>query len=185
MPLSENELLLVESIKSMLKDDAQLGLAAHEKDKYSQQFNAERGLEYLHGQIQDMFAVKAAELVHNNGVRQAFHKVHSYKYLDDPTFATAMKKEMVAQGIPAEERAKALMFIPSIIKELQSEQKEWAEKDAGFNPPLDEVMDISQIEQPLDFSIIDRDGFNDGNINSKIGETKPGRTPDDSVNKLT
>jgi hypothetical protein len=32
MPLSENELLLVESIKSMLKDDAQLGLAAHEKD---------------------------------------------------------------------------------------------------------------------------------------------------------
>jgi hypothetical protein len=91
---------------------------------------------------------------------------------------------MVAQGIPAEERAKALMFIPSIVKELQSEQKEWAEKDAGFNPDLDEVMDISQIAQPLDFDIIDRDGFNDSNVESEIGETRPGRTPNDSVNKL-
>jgi hypothetical protein len=45
-------------------------------------------------------------------------------------------------------------------------------------------MDISQIAQPLDFDIIDRDGFNDSNVESEIGETRPGRTPNDSVNKL-
>ena len=179
MSLNKNEKLLIEAVRSMLQQDAKLGLSIHDKDQYQNDYNIERGLEYLHGHINEMFAVKAAELVHSDGICQAFHKVHSYKYLDDPTFKTAMEKEMVAQAVPAEERSKANGFIVSIITELKEEQQEWAEKDSGFSPYLDEIKSISQPEQPMNFTIHDHDGYNDKNITWKRGETSPGRTPSD------
>lgn len=175
-------MLVLEAIKSLLDQDEKLGLSVHDKDPYAKQ--DWRGLEYLHNDINDMFQVKAAELVHSDGVCQAFAKVHSYKYLDDPTFATAMEKEMVAQGIPAEERSKALGFIPKIIDELKEDQNEWAEKDSGFNPKLDEVQDVSRPEQPLDFEIYDVD-LNKKNITSTAGEASPSRTPSDKPNRLS
>jgi len=183
MPLNDNERLLVEAVKSMLSQDAQLGLSIHANDPYAGQ--DWRGLEYLHGHINEMFLVKAAELVHAEGVCQAFGKVHSYKYLDDPTFSTAMEKEMVAQAIPAEERNKALGFIPKIIEELKEDQREWAEKDSGFNPKLDEIKEMSKPEQPLDFTIHDREGYNNKNVMSRLGEASPSRTPDGSANRLS
>lgn len=179
MSLSKHEAVLLEAIKSMLRDDTKLGLSSHEKDPYIKSFNAERGLEYLHEHINEMFSLKAAELTHAESVCQAFGKVHSYKYLDDPSFSTAMEKEMVAQAVPAVERDKALGFIPSIIKELREDQKEWAEKDSGFNPNLSEIKDVSQIEQPNDFLIHDRDGYNTKNVMSKLGEASPSHTPSD------
>jgi len=141
---------------------------------------SERGYEYLHGQIDDMFALKAAELVHAESVCQAFKKVHNYKYLDDPSFEVAMKKEMVAQAVPAEERNKALNFLPKIIKEVASEQKEWAEKDFGFNPDLKEIREASKPEQPLDFNVETVDGWPDkANVTWDKGNASPDRTPSD------
>lgn len=182
MSLSKNDKLVLEAVKSMLNQDAKLGLSIHNNDKYEGQ--DWRGLEYLHGHINEMFLVKAAELVHAEGVCQAFGKVHSYKYLDDPSFPTAMEKEMVAQAIPAEERAKAIGFIPKIIEELKEDQKEWAEKDSGFNPKLSEIKEASKPEQPLDFEIHDKEGYNKKNVTSKVGEASPSRTPDDPEDRL-
>jgi hypothetical protein len=102
---------------------------------------------YLHGQIDEMFALKATELTHHTGICASFNKVHSYKYLDDETFAEAMDKEMTAQGIPAAERRKALDFIPKIIKELSEEQAAWAERDFGFNHDLDAITQLIQPQQ--------------------------------------
>jgi len=171
---TEDERTLLESIKTMLQHDAQLGLKMHSSD-HEQSGRAERGYEYLHNQIDEMFALKAAELNHANGVCQSFTKVHSYKYLDDPTFLTAMEKEMVAQAVPAEERAKAAKFVPSIIKELKDDQAEWAEKDFGFNPKMDEIIDASQPEQPLDFTIEDvEDWPMESNVDFEEGDTSPG-----------
>jgi ribonuclease HII len=175
--LTKNEKMLVEAINSMFDLDAQVGLAFHDK-KDLEPHNEERGYEYLHNQIDDMFALKAAELIHADSVNQAFHKVHSYKYLDDPTFPTAMEKELVAQAVPAEERAKAVAAISSIIKELRKEQKNWAEKDYGFNPHMDEIEKVSKPEQPLDFKIHDKDGYNEANVDWDKEDFKPGRTPD-------
>lgn len=183
MSLDQNEQLLLEAVKSMLSHDAKLGLSIHDKDEYKE--HDWRGLEYLHEHINEMFLVKAADLTHAEGVCQAFNKVHSYKYLDDPSFSTAMEKEMVAQAIPANERAKALNFIPKIIKELKEDQKEWAEKDSGFNPLLDEIKELSKPEQPNEFEIHDMDGYNDKNVKSKFGDASPDRTPSDGVNKIT
>lgn len=175
--LNRTEKMLIEAINSMFDLDAQVGLAFHDKSEL-ERHNEERGYEYLHNQIDDMFALKAAELTHADSLNQAFHKVHSYKYLDDPTFQTAMEKELVAQAVPAHERVKAAEAIASIIKELQKEQKSWAEKDYGFNPHMDEISKVSKPEQPMDFKIHDRDGYNDSNVEWDQNDASPSRTPD-------
>lgn len=172
--LTEDEKTLLEGIKTMLQHDAQLGLKIHTK-QHEQTGPAERGYEYLHNQIDEMFALKAAELHHANSVCQAFKKVHNYKYLDDPSFSTAMEKEMVAQAVPAEERAKAASFVPSIIKELKDDQAEWAEKDFGFNPQMDQIIDVSQPEQPTELTIEDVDDWSmESNVDFDEGDASPG-----------
>ena len=147
--MTDNERTLTEALKSFLQTEPKLGLSGTkaEKDDYSDNNPMMRGFEHLHGQIDEMFAHKAAELTHYTGICSSFTKVHSYKYLNDSTFQEAMDKEMTAQGIPASERKKAIGFIPSIIKELAEEQGEWAEADFGFHPHLDEIIEVSQPKQ--------------------------------------
>ena len=176
--LNKDEQRLCESIDTMLQHDAKLGLKIHDADD-KRLGEAERGYEYLHGQIDEMFALKAAELLHADGVCQAFRKVHNYKYLDDPSFKTAMEKEMVAQAVPAEERNKANGFVPSIISELKEDQAEWAEKDMGLSPVLDEIRD-NQPEQPLDFTIEEVEGWpTEANVEWDEGDASPGHMQSD------
>lgn len=174
MALNEQEKMLVEAVDSMLQQDAKLGLSIH--DNTDEHLSAERGYEYLHGQIDEMFALKSAELTFSDSINQSFRKVHNYKYLDDPSFKTAMEKEMVAQAVPAEERSKALEFIPAIIQEVKEEQNVWAEKDFGFHPNLQEIMDISNPEQDLKFNIEEVDGWpTSSNIDWERGDASPGK----------
>lgn len=170
MALSDDEKLVLEAFETMLNQDPALGLSIHDYKKDS----LERGYEYLHNHIDDMFHVKSAELTHATGINSAFSKVHSYKYIDDPKFATAMQKEMVAQGIPADEREKAVSFLDKIIDELKDEQLEWAEKDSGFNPELDEVTSMPDVDN--EFGIEDDQGLNDENVDWDEGEAGPART---------
>ena len=172
--LSKDEQLVAEAIDSMLSHDAQLGLKIHNQSS-EELGKAERGYEYLHGQINEMFALKAAELTHADGVCQAFSKVHNYKYLDDPSFKTAMEKEMVAQAIPAEDRGQATKFLKDIIEELKNDQAEWAEKDFGFNPKLDDILETSQPEQPTECEILDvEDWPTEANVDFESGDASPG-----------
>lgn len=141
--MNENEKLLAEAIKSFLDSKAQLGLKVHEDELES---NVDHSTAYLHGHINELFAHKAAELTHYDGVKQAFSKVHNYKYITDKDFLPAMDREMIAQGIPGEERKQALDFVPQIVKELDND-KAWQVEDFGFNPDLKEIMDVSKPEQ--------------------------------------
>lgn len=178
MSLSENEKLLLEAINNMLHSDTKLGLSMHDKDL--EEAGKSRGFEYFHNQIDAMFHHKSAESNFADSLNQAFHKVHSYKYIDDPTFKTSMKKEMVAQGIPASERDSALKFVDDIIEELSEEQQEWAEKDYGFNPSIDEVMDLDSLEQPMDFEVEEvEDWPTEANVEWDKGNASPARTPFD------
>lgn len=180
MPLSEEEKLLVEAIDSMLQQDAKLGLSIHDTDENEKFNSSERGYEYLHGQIDEMFALKAAELVHANGVNQAFKKVHNYKYLDDPSFKTAMQKEMVAQAVPGNDRQQAIKFVEEVLKSIREEQKVWAEKDFGFHPDMAEIKEVSQPEMDLDFSIEEIDGWPmKSNVKWKRGNASPGHIGSD------
>ncbi len=144
MSLSKSERLLAESFKSMLASDDALGLSQH-KAAQERAGEVERGFEHLHGQIDEMFMVKTTDLTHHTGICSAFSKVHSYKYIDDPSFARAMIKEMTAQGIPEQERVKAIDYIDTIIEELKNEQT--IESSFGFHPELDKVMELPG-EQP-------------------------------------
>lgn len=178
MALNIHERMLAEAISSMLQQDAKLGLSIHDESDFD---SAERGYEYLHGQIDEMFALKAAELTHAEGVNQAFKKVHNYKYLDDPSFKTAMEKEMVAQAIPGKDREQAVKFVEEVLKDIKEEQKVWSEKDFGFHPELDEIKEICQPDQDLEFSIEEVDGWPmESNIEWEPGDASPGRTPSDS-----
>lgn len=171
------EKMILEAVSTMLQQDAKLGLSIHDKD-HKLAGSVERGYEYLHNQIDEMFHLKAAGFTHSEGVCAAFKKVHSYKWIDDPSFATAMKKEMTAQGIPKEEREKALALVPKIMEEVETEQSEWAEKDAGFNPNMREIREASQPEQPLDFSIEEVEGWpTSANVTWDKGNASPSRTP--------
>ena len=142
MNLNDNEQMLVEAIKSLLDQKAHLGLS----DENEKAEKAERGLEHLHNSIGEMFALKIADSTFFESLRSAFNKVHSYKYIDNPSFAVAMDSELRSQGIPAPERAKAKKFVEDIVKELTTESKAYAERDAGFNPDLDEIMDLNNDE---------------------------------------
>lgn len=171
MALTKAEKLLAEAIDSMLKQDAKLGLAIHDQDFDS----AERGYEYLHNQIDEMFELKASDLTFSNSVNQAFRKVHSYKYIDDPSFKTAMEKELVAQAVPATERKKATDYLESIVEELKNERQIWNEKDSGFHPDLADIMEINS--QELTFNIEEVDGWpTKANVTWDKGNASPART---------
>lgn len=175
MALSKTEKMLAEAVETMLQQDAKLGLAIHAPtEKLSA---TERGFEYLHNQIDEMFMLRAAELLHAESVCQAFHRIHSYKYLDDPEFRWAMEKEMISTAVPAVERRQALDFLPKIIEELRTEQREWAERDSGFSPYLDEIRTSSQPEQPINFTI-HNSPLNQRNVQKvQPGDGSPARTP--------
>lgn len=172
--LNQEEKALLEALNHLLKDGDELGLSHHKVDELDV---SERGFEYLHNNIDDSFAVKAAELLHADSVTKAFHSVHSYKYIDDPSFCDAFRKEMTGMAVPAQEREKACKFIDDIIEDLGG-MNEFAEKDAGFNPNMQEIKDVSQPEGTgLDFDVIDKDGYNDANVKWDKEDFRMGRTP--------
>lgn len=173
MALNENEHLLIESIKSFLQQDEQLGLNIHKKDK-----EHERGFEYLHNEINNMFELKSAELTHSTGINAAFAKIHTYKYIDDPTFKPAFDKEMTAQGIPKEDRTKAIDSIDGIIEELKTEFETWSEADFGFHPQLDEIISSTKYDQGYEFNIEKAgEGLNKANVTWDKEDFRSGRTP--------
>lgn len=141
MALNKHEKFLVEAIDTLLSQKAQLGVPDPPKN---QQKQVEHSFQYLHEEINNRFAIKATDLVHHDGICAAFAKVHSYKYVTDPTFHEAMERELRAQGIPAEERTKALGFIPDVIEEVKDSTQDWDEKDSGFHPDLNEIMKVSR-----------------------------------------
>ena len=154
--MTEKETQLVECIGSFLSQKAKLGLQKEPEKDGGYNDPRMRGYQYLHGQIDDLFAVKAAELVHYDGVKAAFAKIHNYKNLDAPLFCDAFDKEMISQGIPKAERLSAIKFIPAIIKELKEEVgdtdspmgKSISPEDAyGFNVNISSIAKVSRPQQ--------------------------------------
>ncbi len=160
--LNSAEKMVLEAVRTLLAQPAELGLSFHKDDEKKERNAAERGYEYLHNTIDNMFEVKAVELTHSESVCRAFRKIHGYKYIDDNSFSLAMEHEMVSQGVPVADREVALGILEHIIKEL-NEDGIFAEKDSGFNPELDDIMEMP--EQSLEFTIIDS-SLNKNNITS-------------------
>ena len=136
----KSEQVVCEAIDTMLRHKVALGLQDLPEDAQKEE---EHSFQYLHEQINEMFAIKAAGLTHHDGACAAFRKVHNYKYITDPTFHRSVSEEMKAQGIPANECKQVLEYIPAIINKIK-DGDEWSERDAGYHPNLDEIIKVSQ-----------------------------------------
>ena len=84
---------------------------------------------------------------------------------------------MTAMAVPAAEMAKAEKFVIDVLDDLK-DGDDFAEKDAGFNPDLEEIMDVSRPKQSdQDFNIIDKEGYMDSNVDWDKEDFRMGRTP--------
>lgn len=146
--MRQNEKVICEAINTYLNDDAQLGLHKGTKEtsfkdvpRTSDNKNLDHTLQFMHEQINDLFDSKVADLTHYESICTSFHRVHNYKYITDPSFASTLDKELSAQGIPKDQRLKVEKVIPKVIKELCSDANE---QDFGYHPELDDIMNTSR-----------------------------------------
>jgi len=157
MALTRPEQAIIEALKNMLDDDA-LGVTAHKKA------DTERAhmFTFLHEEIEQAYRLLTIDLNHHDDVCSAFSKIHSHKYLNDPNFIATFEKELNARGVPLEEQTAAIKAIDKVTKNLLADSKE---KDAGWNPDLDQIIIASQPPQVAE-SIDKRTFFH----NSKVRE---------------
>jgi hypothetical protein len=136
--MDKKEQLLLEALRGYLSSqDAKLGLAAHDEEEtsHTQWFQWEG--------IDDRFALKASDSPFFENLTSAFYTVHSYKYLDDPTFPIALEAELKSTGTPKAQIEQAVKYVSEIIEELQTGDA-WGERDAGWNPAIDEITDMTR-----------------------------------------
>lgn len=157
---NRNEKLLSEAIRNYLSQDAKLGLKTHKDVKETSHTSC-----FQWEGIDDMFALKASKSPFFENLTGAFNSVHSYKYIDSPTFITTLVNELKSHGVPAKELQSAVKYVREIIEELGGEKvehkhsldgtppqyvpfdneiKDWAERDAGWNPNIEEINDMTR-----------------------------------------
>ena len=141
----KKEQLLLEAVKNYLAQDAKLGLKSHDKAPQVQEDDPgnDHAAWFRWEGIDDAFALKAAGSPFFESLTSAFSSVHSYKFIDNPTFQITLDSELRSQGIPAEDRAKACKFVEEIISEYKGSKKAWDEKD-GWNPAIDEINEMTR-----------------------------------------
>lgn len=131
--MKPEEKFLAEAIKNALDANA---LGMHKFDpkqetSHTQQFKYE--------DIQNMMLLKVSKSPYATAIMAAFSKNHSYKYITDSSFETGFLKDMMAMGIPKNERQKAVDSLATIVKELDFE----AEADYGWNKQMDDLADVT------------------------------------------
>jgi hypothetical protein len=133
--MNKTEQMLIEAISNLFKNkETNLGMVGHEEHTHIMQFQRET--------IEDMFSLKFVESNFHEDISGAFRDIHSYKYLDDPTFPIALDKRLAARGIPIEERKKALKVVEDIKEELGG--ADFQEKATGWHPNMDQIVDVTR-----------------------------------------
>ncbi len=137
MEQRNREKAIVESISNFLRDKASLGLPGKKDSKEVQNIAQER-VEGLY----ETFALKFVNSPFYESVTRAFRKIHSYKYLDHPTFKLSLESEMRCTGVPIKEIEKVLTTVDSLVEEFG---KNPGERDSGWNEDrLKDVLDMTR-----------------------------------------
>jgi hypothetical protein len=135
MALSKKENAILEAVSSMLQQSSKLGLQdSGEETSHNSQFRWEG--------IDDAFALKVNDLTFYEAVTSAFHKVHSYKYIDHPTFKLALVTELKSRAVPQVEIDEACKAVDGLLNELSADKP--SERDAGWHPNIDEIADMTR-----------------------------------------
>lgn len=137
MSLSDKEKMLLEAFRNAL-DDKALGFLP--KDKQTKETS--HYLNFKYEDINDMMYIKINTSPFADAVMAAFKNTHSYKYVTDPTFVMAFTKNMKAMGIPGTDQEKGVDSVIAIVKSLHKDGYK-AEADYGWNPHMDEIVDVT------------------------------------------
>lgn len=133
--MNHTEQQLLEAVGHLFgnNEDA-LGIVKHKETSHT--------FEHQWNLVEELFALKAVSSNFHEELTSAFRNVHSYKYLDDPTFAIALTKRLTARGVPTKEISNAKQYCEDIKKQLQKD--DFQEKSAGWHPDLSEVLDTTR-----------------------------------------
>lgn len=133
--LTQTEKMFVEAIGNMFRNNEDiLGIVKHKENSHT--------FEFQWNGIEDIFALKTAKSPFHEELTRAFRNIHSYKYIDDPTFQISLEKNLTARGIPTEEIQNAIKYSNEIKEELQSQN--FQEKESGWNPNIEEIADLTR-----------------------------------------
>jgi len=125
---------ITEAVKGMLSDSI-LGLdTSKDETSHTSQFRWEG--------IDDAYALKVSDSTFFESITSAFFQVHSYKYIDHPTFKLSLETELKNRALPVEEIDKAVKAVDALVEELSV--KKPTEKDAGWNPAMREIADMTR-----------------------------------------
>lgn len=132
--LNEGEQKLLSAIKNVLKEDTALQdmLSYVKHDVPETSHHSQTRWEG----IDDAFVLKVDNSPFKDAITSAFFQVHAYKYIDHPTFKKSFLKELTQRAVPTKETEKALKHVDSLIENP-------GERDSGWNPNLDEIVDIT------------------------------------------
>ena len=169
------EATIIEGIRSFL------GLDHHD---YSKINRLDLGGQHVQSHISELFKLKAAELVHHDSIVSAFNKTQHNMYLDDPAFAVTFMKEMTGRAVPKPEIENALKYADEVLDKATKEFDSSSTKDAGHNPNLKDIKEVSQPEQPNEFETVKpRKGHEQkSNIKNDMPiDRKPGKRVTESI----
>lgn len=115
--MNKNESILLEAVKNMLSDRAQLGLAIHNQEETS------HNTQFHWQDVEDKFKIKINDpkISMFDSISGAFYHTHSYKNIDDPQFDISFKKQMDGMAIPHSEQDLAIKYLDELRKELKME----------------------------------------------------------------
>jgi len=133
--MNELEQLLCEEINIYFENYSKFGAPERPKDD-----DVDNAFQNLHEHINDLFAIKASDLIHYDNVCSTFRKIHNHLYITDPRFELTLSKELDSRGVPSEEKEKALGLITKIISEVKGVGENWKEQDAGYHPNLKNIL---------------------------------------------
>lgn len=125
---------ITEAVKGMLNDST-LGLgSSKDETSHTSQFRWEG--------IDDAYALKVSDSPFFESITSAFFQVHSYKYIDHPTFKLSLESELRNRALPTEEIDRAMGAVDSLVEELSKTKP--TERDAGWNPNIAEIADMTR-----------------------------------------
>ena len=132
--MNQVEKKLTEAIGNLFRNSrARLGIINTKQEVIDSRYEAQwNDLEYK-------FALKIIDSPFSESLTSAFRNIHSYKYLEDPTFPIALRKRLSATGIPEREIQKAIEILES-LKEGENTQ----EKEIGWHPNLKEIAEMTR-----------------------------------------
>lgn len=131
------EKAISEAIKNMLEGKVKLGIVG-ELEVPDQSHTAQQQIEGLY----EAFALDFVDSPFYDSVTGAFRKIHSYKYVNHPTFKPSLEGELKSMGVPMEEIKKALDKIDTLVEGQGADNPN--ERDAGWNTNLGDILDMTR-----------------------------------------